>query len=375
MDVISLTQDLIKYDTVSPPGNEEEIARFVGNILLKKGFDVEYHIHEDKRLNLIASKGLSENSLPIVFTGHLDVVPLGKKEWSVNPFKSEIIDNKLFGRGSSDMKGGVAAIVIAAIEVFDSTTPKGGVKLIITADEELGCRGAKKLCSTYKNIGKASALVVAEPTSNIPIIGHKGGLYINAKTLGITAHSSMPELGENAIYKAAKAICKLEKFKFNVDKDLLLGYPTLNVGKISGGLNINSVPDKAEFTIDVRSTTKLNNDRAFELLQKELGEDVDLEMLVNLNAISTDENHPFVQMVYEIAKNYNCYHRDKKALSYLTDAAVLAPCLGDVPTIILGPGESTLAHQTDEFCYVDKLEESVEIYKSIIIKNGELNDG
>ena len=373
MDVISLTKELIKFETVSPVGNEEDIAKFVGNILYANKFDVDYPVHEKGRLNLIATRGLSNEVPPIVFTGHFDVVPLGKKEWTKNPFDVEINDNKLYGRGSSDMKGGLAAIIVAAIEVFNNFKPLGGVKLIFTADEEPGCLGAIKLCEK-NDLGKASALIVAEPTSNIPYIGHKGGLYLKAKTFGVTAHSSMPELGDNAIYKAARAICKLEKFKFNVEEDPLLGYPTINIGTINGGLNLNSVPDKTEFTIDIRSTSKLNNNLALEILQNVLGTEVFLEELVNLNAISSNENNPFIKAVYSICKEHLEFDSSKKSIAYLTDAAVLKPCLGDIPTIILGPGEPSMAHQTDEFCYVDKLKQSVELYKKIIIANGEIYD-
>ena len=136
---------------------------------------------------------------------------------------------------------------------------------------ELGCIGAQHLLHNNYDIGRASAIIVGEPTSNIPYLGHKGGLYLRALTSGTTAHSSTPELGDNAIYKAAKAISKIEKLKFGAKKDALLGLPTINVGKINGGLNLNSVPDKTEFMIDIRSTTKFNNDEALKALKEELG--------------------------------------------------------------------------------------------------------
>jgi succinyl-diaminopimelate desuccinylase len=372
MDVISLTQELIQFNSINPPGNEEEIARYVGAILADHGFDIDYPKHAEGRLHVIASKGLSNTDYPIILTGHLDVVPLGMTKWKTNPLLGVISDGKLFGRGSSDMKGGVAAMIVAAIECFDEQPPKGGVKLIFTADEELGCTGAKHLFDSGYDIGQASAIIVGEPSSNIPYIGHKGGLYISAKTTGKTAHSSMPELGDNAIYKAARAITKIEKLQFEVEKDNLLGYPTINVGKIEGGLNLNSVPDSAEFTIDVRSTTKLENDVAFKILQETLGEDVTLKRLVDLNAISTNENHPFLDLVSEICTFDYKQKGIKKSAPFLTDASVLTPWLNYPPTIILGPGEPEMAHQTDEYCFVDKINEVVRLYKDIILKNSRI---
>ncbi len=369
MDVISITRELIRYNTINPPGNEEEIAKYVGTILTGHGFSVDYPEYAKGRLHVVATKGLSNTQSPIVLTGHLDVVPLGAAEWSVDPHAAEIIGNKLYGRGSTDMKAGVAAMLVAAIECFEHLPPTGGIKLILTADEELGCRGAKHLCESGYDLGEASAIIVGEPTSNTPYIGHKGGLYLTAKTTGVTAHSSMPELGDNAIYKAARAIAKIETLRFEAEEDDLLGYPTINVGKIDGGLNLNSVPDKTEFTIDVRSTTKLENKQAFQLLKDILGEEVILEKLTDLSAISTAEDHPFTQVVSEVCAFDYQQKGVKKAASFLTDASVLTPYLNNPPTIILGPGEPNMAHQTDEYCYVDKILEAVGIYKEIIFEN------
>lgn len=370
MDVISLTQELIKFNTINPPGNEEAIARYIGDILLEHGFEVEYPQHAAHRLNVVATKGLSTNKPPIVLSGHLDVVPLGAEAWTVDPFAGSIKADKLYGRGSTDMKAGVAAMVMAAIASFDHEPPAGGVKLVLTADEELGCRGAKQLCDSGYPIGEASALIIGEPTGNIPYMAHKGGLYLNARTTGLTAHSSMPELGDNAIYKAARAISKIENLQFDAETDEILGLPTINVGFMKGGLNLNSVPDKAEFTIDVRSTTKLANKVALQTLTDLLGDEVSLEKLVDLGAMATAVGHPFIQLVSEICQiDYN-QPGVRKSAPYLTDASVLTPWL-QAPTIILGPGEPSMAHKIDEYCHVSKIWEALDLYKKIIKKNSE----
>ncbi len=369
-DVISITRKLIAFNTVNPPGNESAAARFVGALLFENGFNVEYIPFETNRLHVIAEKGCSDESLPVVFTGHFDTVPLGAREWSVDPFGGEVKNGKLYGRGSSDMKGGVAAMVVAAIEAFKEGIPNCGIRLIFTSGEELGCQGAKHLVETYGNLGKAKGIIVGEPTANIPAIGHKGGLYLNLTTSGVTAHSSMPHLGDNAIYKAARAISKIENFKFGVEKDPLLGFPTVNVGKVEGGMNINSVPDLAAFTIDARTTTKVDHQQLFKKFKKVLGPDVSIETLVDLKAVSSDESDPFVKLVYSACGISIGEEGFPKSLPYLTDGSVLQPAHGGIPTIILGPGQPEMAHQTDEFCYTDKLEKIVEIYKNIILKGG-----
>lgn len=373
LDVISLTRKLIQFNTVNPPGNESVIARFVGKLLSENGFKVDYPVFAENRLHVVAEKGLSDKAAPIVLSGHFDTVPLGAKKWSVDPFAGEVIDGKLFGRGSSDMKGGVAAMICAAMQAVKESSPKGGVRLILTAGEELGCQGVVQLAETYNNFGSASAIIVGEPTANIPAIGHKGALFLNASATGITAHSSMPDLGDNAIYKVAHAIRKIEKFEFDAELDPLLGLPTANVGKMRGGININSVPDYAEFSIDIRSTGKINHKKVIKKLRYELGDEVSLEILVDLQAVRTDETDPFVQMAYNICKYKYGKEKGPRALPYLTDGSVLQQLYNGAPTIILGPGQVEMAHQTDEYCYIDKIIQAVEIYRDIIIKNRELS--
>lgn len=367
-DVISLTRKLIAMNTVNPPGNESEVAQFIGKMLADHGFNVKYIPFGANRLHVIAEKGCTEEKYPVVFTGHFDTVPLGAKEWSVDPFGGLVKDGKLFGRGSSDMKGGVAAMVLAAISAFETENPASGVRLILTSGEELGCQGAKDLVSAYSDFGHARGIIVGEPTSNKPAIGHKGGLYLSLTANGVTAHSSMPHLGDNAIYKAAHAIVKVEKFDFGVECDPLLGMPTLNVGKFSGGININSVPDYAEFTIDARTTTKVRHDKLLSQLRKELGEEVSVETLVNLPAVSSDEDDPFVKMVYSVCEISAGTEGYPKSMPYLTDASVLQQVYKGVPIIVLGPGSPEMAHQTDEFCYVEHLTKAIDLYKNIILR-------
>jgi succinyl-diaminopimelate desuccinylase len=368
MDVVSLTRDLLSFNNINPPGNEEAIARFAGEILADNGFRTEYYFYDEGRLHLAAERGISGSKPPIVLSGHFDTVPLGNKKWSFDPFEGKIKDGKIYGRGSSDMKGGVAAMILASIRAFEESPPEGGVRLIFSAAEELGCMGIQQLSKAFREPGRAGAIIVGEPTSNHPCIGHKGALYLNAVTSGITAHSSMPHLGDNAIYKAAGSILKARDFNFNSEIDPILGLPTLNVGRMSGGMNINSVPDHAEFSIDIRSTSKVDHEQMLLKLSMALGPETKLETLVNMGSVFTEETDPFVQLAYDVCNVDRSDKSLRKTLPYLTDGSVLQRLYNNAPTIILGPGQPEMAHQTDEFCYIDKLEESVKIYFDIITK-------
>jgi len=365
-DVISLTKTFLSFNTINPPGNEEALSKYVGQILADNGFQVVYYTYEENRIHLVAEKGVDRGSAPLVFSGHFDTVPLGEKPWTRDPFSGTIDGDRIYGRGSSDMKGGLAAMTVAAIEATRASTPAGGIRLIFSSGEEMGCHGISQLVSSGNDLGKARAVIVGEPTSNHSAIAHKGAIYIRATCKGKTAHSSMPELGDNAIYKAAKAIGKIEDFRLQADEDPLLGLPTINVGKMQGGMNINSVPDHAEFSIDIRTTPRTSHKKLLEELKQELGEEIVLETLVDLQAVSNSESDPFIQRVYEICAAYGEASPGLKSLPYLTDGSVLQAYYGGIPTLILGPGEPGMAHQTDEYCSISKLEEAVDIYKKII---------
>ncbi len=374
MDVISLTRKLLSFNTINPPGNEAEIAQFVEKILSDNGFDVWLPVYDKNRLHLVAEKGVWGPNPPLVFSGHFDTVPLGEKQWTFDPLSGKIEGDRLYGRGSSDMKSGVAAMIVATIEATSESLPNGGVRLIFSAGEELGCQGVQQLVNTHKELGEASGVIIGEPTANIPAIGHKGALYLNAVTKGKTAHSSMPELGDNAIYKAAKCISRIEEFRFDAERDMLLGLPTINVGKMKGGMNINSVPDHAEFSIDIRSTTMIEHKTVLDRIKQALGDEVAIETLVDLNPVSTLESDPFVQLVYDVCKVNRQDHTWARSLPYTTDGSVLQSHYGGVPTLILGPGEPGMAHQTDEYCSIKKIKQSVSNYKNIILNRRNKNE-
>src|SRR5665213_77690 len=176
-DPVELTRRLIAFDTVNPPGRERACMEFLEELLRAGGFETSLIAMGNERANLIAMSHGAQSSRRLVFTGHIDVVPLGAQQWQHDPFAGEIVDGRLFGRGSSDMKGGVAAFVLAAIAEAGNLAGTAGLTLIITAGEETGCDGARALIGEGR-IETAAALVVAEPTANVPYVGHKGALWL-----------------------------------------------------------------------------------------------------------------------------------------------------------------------------------------------------
>lgn len=366
-DLLYLTRKLLSFNTINPPGREHDCAKYVGRLLEYAGFKVNYYQFAPGRTSLVARIKGKNNTPPLCLAGHLDTVPLGAVPWRKDPLNGEIDGDKIYGRGSSDMKGGISAIITAALGLSNKIKDgSAGLTLVIVAGEETGCQGSSHLAGLGDVLGKAGAVVVGEPTSNYPFIGNKATLWIEAVTTGVTAHGSTPELGINAIHKAAEVVTKLRNFDFNVPAHPLLGKATLNIGTISGGLNFNSVPDKTSIGIDIRTIPGLTNSEILKKLQSHLGREVQLKRVMDVAEMISDPQDDWIQEVFRIMERLLKKRPRPRALKGFTDASILTPAFGNPPTIILGPGEPAMAHRTDEFCYISKIEEAVDVYMEII---------
>jgi succinyl-diaminopimelate desuccinylase len=361
-DVVALTRELIRTRTVNPPGDEARAASLLGRRLTNAGLEVFAYEHAPGRTSLVARLPGRGDVPALCLTGHLDTVPLGGRDWQRDPFAAEIDGDRLHGRGASDMKGGTAAIVVAAERVAALGRGRAGLEVVLCAGEETGCEGAIGLAAESGALGRAGAVLVAEPTTNHPCIAHKGVVWLEAVAEGRTAHGSMPHLGDNAVYKLARAITRLERdgARFGVAAHDLLGEPTLNVGTVTGGLNINSVPDSARAGLDVRTVPGLGADAVREHLAGVAGDEVAIETRLALDPIDTDPADEWVGEVYDVMGPLIGAAPEPRGLAYFTDAAALAPAYGRPPTVICGPGDPEQAHRTDESCSVEALEAGAE---------------
>ncbi|MGI4859341.1 MAG: M20 family metallopeptidase [Janthinobacterium lividum] len=366
LDPVELTQNLLRLISVNPPGDEEGCARFLARVLDELGFETVLHRFGERRFNLLATLGGAAGRAPLGFTGHLDTVPLGNAPWIQDPYAGEVKDGLVYGRGASDMKAGIAAFIAACAGMIEVLRNSNGLKIILTGGEETGCDGAKALCDAQPALlGKLGALIVGEPTANQIVIGHKGALWLKAATVGVTAHGAMPDEGVNAIYGAADAIGRLRLFKLGAPH-AEMGPPTINVGTIHGGLNVNSVPDHAEFSIDMRTVPGMDHRCLMDRLHAHLG-NVHLSSIVDLPPVYSEPDQSWVARVTALSRSIVAPSGAPRTVQYFTDAAILNPASGYPPTVIVGPGEPQMAHKTDEFCRVDRLHQAVDIYRAILL--------
>jgi succinyl-diaminopimelate desuccinylase len=233
MDVIELTRRLVALDTAGHA--ENDAVALLAPILESAGFRLDVVEHEPGRGTLVAEWEVDRPEAPLCLSGHLDTVPFGAAPWERSPLGAELDGDRLHGRGTTDMKGGVAAIVVAACRVAAHRPARAGLRLVLTAAEETGSEGAA--AAATRLAGRPSGpLVITEPTDNVVAFGHKGALWLSAQAHGVTAHGSMPHLGDNAVTKLAGAVTRIDGTEFAEDEHPAMGRPTLNV---------NSVPDHA----------------------------------------------------------------------------------------------------------------------------------
>ena len=367
LDPRALTRELLAFNTINPPGMERACAQRLGRQLEDAGYRVAYHEFAEGRTSLIAVIGGADKP-PICFTGHIDTVPLGAAHWRHDAFAGETDGDRMYGRGSTDMKSGIAAFVAAAIELAPRLARSPGIVIVITAGEEIGCEGAKYLADR-KLLDRAGAIVVAEPTANYPYIGHKGLAWFEIETEGVTAHGSMPEFGDNAILKMARVIGDLENFSFPVESHDVMGKPTLNVGTIHGGLNTNSVPDEARITVDTRTVPGVDHVHLCASLASLLApRGARVRKIVDTASLYTEPDNEWVQEVFEICTPFLHGRPTPKTITFSTDGSDLKRGFGGPPAVILGPGEPKLAHQTDEWCSMSRIDQSVDVFRMIMQK-------
>lgn len=368
LDPRALTRELLAFNTINPPGMERACARHLGALLEDAGFRVAYHEFAEGRTSLVAQIGGDADKPPICFTGHIDTVPLGHAHWAHDAFAGETDGDRMYGRGATDMKGGIAAIVAAALDAAPKLARTPGLVLVITAGEEIGCEGAKFLADA-KLLDRAGAIVIAEPTANYPYVGHKGLAWFEIETTGVTAHGSMPEYGDNAILKMARVIGDLEGFRFPVESHAVMGRPTMNVGTIQGGLNTNSVPDEARITVDTRTVPGIDHAhlcRSLEALLAPRGARV--RKIVDTASLYTEPANEWVQEVFEACTPFLGARPTPKTITFSTDGSDLKRGYGGPPAVVLGPGEPQLAHQTDEWCSINRIEQSVDLFRTLMLR-------
>ena len=374
-EIVGLTRELVRSPSLNPPGNVKECA----DIVLKKfkENDIFAEIIEGKEgaCNVVARlPGKSEGKV-LLLNGHIDVVPPGEG-WTIDPFAGEIRDGKIYGRGSTDMKSGIASMMAAMMAMKRSGCNfNGEIVFMAVADEETGSEfGTIHLLK--KNIGtKADFAIIGEPTNLRIELGNRGTRCINIIVKGKACHSSRPFLGVNAIAYAAKVIEAVQSMTFSNRNELFeIPSPSIAVVMIQGGTKEDMIPDRCEVSVDRRMIPGETNETVVGELEKVIApilkENKELQIEIKVSPVNyfdpylISQEEPIVKATVESFRQVIGKEPEIGGKAGCTDGSHLFH-MGKIPAVLFGPGNPYFAHKADEYVEIDNIVSSAEILVSV----------
>lgn len=373
-DVVGLLADLVALPSINPGGRDVSGPEYTEKAVIDRlaAFLEEHRIDYERqevlpgRENLIAVAEGKERGQTVFLQSHADTVAV--EGMTIAPFDPVVRDGKLYGRGSCDAKGQLAAMFTALARVLQQEVPATNVALIAGCDEEYQFRGVLHLLQSGF---RATRGIVGEPTELNLIIAHKGCARWRLHVRGQPAHSSSPHLGDNAISKMVPVITALESYHRKLQErpvHPLTGGPTLAITLIQGGSQINVVPDHCWIAIDRRIVP---GEEAADI-QAEIAAAIGSVTAVELEwepvildySMEIDPHERIVQEVARAVQNVTGRPPSLGGVSYGTDASKFVRA--GIPAVVFGPGSIAQAHTAEEYIEIDQLERAVEVHSQIL---------
>lgn len=370
-DYKSVLKRLVAVDTQNPPGNESDLVKVI--LELTGSRDYKIVEHGNNRSSLVLEIRGEDLSKAVGFAGHMDTVPVGGRgKWTHDPFGGDEKDGYMYGRGTTDMRGGIAVMVML-YRFFSKKKPPVTLKFFFTADEEADGLGARTMQKEGCFDG-LSALFVCEPSDCRAGLSEKGTVWLEVSVTGKSSHAARPELGVNAVENGFEFLNQLKGMIEDMPAHPQLGKTTFSVTGVSAGVKINIIPDKASFLVDIRTTPNnfKNNAELISLVkqkasefcgQKNLG--IEFKVLNDRQALMISEDDNLVVKLKETFKSLNMPFQ-KCGINFYTDASLIVP-FTNVPFVILGPGDPDECHMTDEKIELKSIEKTFEIYRELVL--------
>lgn len=381
-ELIKFTQEIVRINSVFDPekegANEEKTAKCIADYLIMEGFEVHTEEVVPGRPNVIAFLRGTEPGKTILFEGHTDVVTAGDPDqWKHDPFGAEIVGDRMYGRGTCDTKGNVAAAIFAAKAVKDSGEAfKGNILLCIPCDEEGMMIGIKHFIKRGW-ADNVDAAVICEPEENHICIFQKGAMRAEIRVFGKQSHGAMPLTGINPNWRLAKIICELEKLE-QAEKERLgcheyLKWPSITPTIISspsrGEAQINVVPGEAYMTLDIRTVPGQDHNelkkKVLNIYDKLAEKDPDfkatLDIIEERPWTSTPKDAAITKVVCKAVKEVTGKEPVWQGVPGATDGTFLHALKG-IPVIVIGAGDTYIPHHADEYVDIPELIETAKIY-------------
>lgn len=362
IEEVALTQKLVRIESTNPGAFEYKVSDFVYDFLAQTGADVLRHEVKDGRCNIVATLKGEQSGPRLVYICHQDTVPLGDG-WHHDPLAAEIIDGRMYGRGSCDMKSGLAAGMLAFRNIAAMGKKlKHDFLFIASMDEEDIMIGADKLIAD--GIVRADDYVLdAEPTNGAIKVAHKGKTWFRLDAKGVACHASTPEKGSDAVAALSEVICAINHRLRALPVHPELGPCAATFGIINGGLNLNIVPGECYCTIDMRLTPPTTNEQSIRLVEAAIAEgcanvpgtSCTYTVLAQRPAVEKDNDSYLLKMLRAATKDVTGEEAPVDFFPGYTDTAVIAATTGNRNCMSYGPGDLFYAHKPDEFVELDDI--------------------
>ena len=367
--LVNTTRDLVKIASINPPGLETEVGTYLVNFFREAAIEVRMIPMEGNRFNVVARLPGMDSTTSLAFTGHMDVVPVSEKEslrWDTPPFSGEIKDGFICGRGSADMKGGLASAMVAMAQIVQrGITPQRDIYLIATVDEEDGMKGSKALLQE-PFLDTVSLLVVCEPTGQKACIAGKGRTYGNIRITGQTGHGSQGK-GHNAIDFARKLLNKMEETQFPEFEGTPFGDSFWQPMVINAGVEPCVVPDELELRVDARLVPDHKTESIWKKMQEILdglkveneGYEARVEIIDQREGWKMSDDAPAVLQLRKVFEDLEIPF-ETTFFAGTTDGSIFRK--KGIDCIILGPGDLNRVHKENERVEIRELTDSCQIY-------------
>lgn len=364
-ETLRILRKLISIPTVDPPDNELEAAAFIRRILEQEDIFCRIYDLGNGRANLVARLPGTGKKPALVYSAHLDTIAVDEAEWTMPPFGGDIKDGRLYGRGATDMKSGLVSMLSAAIQLKRENVPLAGdLILAFSAAENSTGMGALELIHNGELEG-AGAMLISEPTSLNVFIAEKGALWLRAVASGGSGHGAFVENWRedygNAIVRMADFIEGLKYFDFGVPPHPHLGRPTINVGKIEGGVSAPTIPSSCTVEMDVRMLPGMDPQSVKAMIQVAAGDHIDIQWVDFKPPVVTAQDDPFVELCVASCESVCSETPDVTGISYYSDAAFFKPAM-EIPIVIIGPGEAGHSGIADEYVEIANLMKTNRIF-------------
>lgn len=368
---LDVLKDLVAIK--SDNDNELKIASYLKDLLAKYDIESEIKIIRGNRANLVAEIGHGKPVLGI--SGHMDVVAAGNlDDWNSDPYQLTEKDGQLYGRGATDMKSGLAALIITMIELHHQGLPqKGTIRLMATMGEEVGEEGSGYFLKDG-SMDDVDGLVIGEPSGYNIGYAEKGSMDIKFTSKGKASHSSMPEKGFNAIDPLMNLLIDANKtFRDENIKHDSIGPLIFNTTLINGGTQVNSIPDHAEAEINARTIPEYDNQKVIDVLNdlvkkyNDQGAKISFDAYMNEFPVLMDPKNALVAPMKKLMEQYTNEEVHVTPISAVTDASNLVQKKpSDLPFLIAGPGNDT-PHQINEHVDKQMYLNFIDIYEKLFI--------